>query len=295
MADKTRFERCTRELFEDIGLTGASYRNPSKRRQNLLKALDELTGIMLTTGLLKSATIERTKDGKDYKAVFVKSTRAEIAADAARPTTRFAEAAPVVINDYSKTKDPAVIQAEEVVRYFHKVMHGVDMHQPQSKETGQAVRLVSQHGIEQAKFIVQFASEKASETNFKPQHFGAVLAYTSRALAAFKRPAPSAPMPNASGTDIREREKRYERGEIRLGVLSAEQYQLRFESAKADLFRDQPFLAQAGKRGSSLVDRNIRARIVRQLEDEPMDLMLIDPTTAARYSWLSTPAQNLPL
>ena len=295
MADKTRFERCTRELFEDIGLTGVSYRNPSKRRQNLLKALDELSGIMLTTGVLKSATIERTKDGKDYKAVFVKSTRAEIAADAAEPTTRFAEAAPVVINDYSKGKDPAVIQAEEVVRFFHKVMHGVDLHQPQSKETGQAVRLVSQHGIDQAKFIVQFAFEKATETNFKPQHFGAVLSYTSRALAAFKRPAPSAPATSAAGTGIQEREKRYDKGESRLGVLFAEQYQLRFESAKADLFRDQPFLAQAGKRGSSLVDRNIRTRMVRQLEDEPMDLMLIDPDVAARYSWLFAPAQNLPL
>jgi hypothetical protein len=33
MADKTRFERCTRELFEDLGISGASYRNPSKRKQ----------------------------------------------------------------------------------------------------------------------------------------------------------------------------------------------------------------------------------------------------------------------
>ena len=44
MADKSHFERCTRDLFEDLGLKGASYRNPSKRKQNLEKAFAELTG-----------------------------------------------------------------------------------------------------------------------------------------------------------------------------------------------------------------------------------------------------------
>jgi len=72
MADKTRFERRTKDLFEDLGLLGTSYRNPSKRKQNLEKAFDELRGITLTTGVLKVAAIERTKDGKDYKAVFQK-------------------------------------------------------------------------------------------------------------------------------------------------------------------------------------------------------------------------------
>ena len=46
MADKNHFERCTLELFADLGLTGASYRNPSKRKQNLERALQELQGII---------------------------------------------------------------------------------------------------------------------------------------------------------------------------------------------------------------------------------------------------------
>src|SRR5213594_38067 len=77
MADKNRFERCTRELFEDLGLKGESYRNPSKRKQNLQSAIRELQGVMLTTGMLKSVSIEKTKDGKDYKAIFCKTSRPE--------------------------------------------------------------------------------------------------------------------------------------------------------------------------------------------------------------------------
>jgi hypothetical protein len=294
MADKPRFERCTRELFEDLGLNGASYRNPSKRRQNLLKAFDELTGIMLTTGVLRSATIEKTKDGKDYKAVFVKSARAEFANDATEPTTRFAATKPVVVNDYSKAQDQSVIEAEEVVRFFHKTLHGVENHQVQSKELGQALRLVSQHGIEQAKFVVEFAADRAPETNFKPQHFGAVLSYASRALAAFSRRAARASVILAS-PDQGVQEKRCERGERLLGQLSPEQHDRRFQRARAELFREQPFLGRVGKQGSSLVTRSILTRMVRQLEDEPMNLMNIDPAFPARYPWLFAPAQNLPL
>ena len=84
MADKSRFERCTQELFTDLGLTGVSYRNPSKRKQNLERALQELQGISLTTGVLKSATIERTKDGKDYKVVFQKVARREFDVEAVK-------------------------------------------------------------------------------------------------------------------------------------------------------------------------------------------------------------------
>ena len=90
-------------------------------------------------------------------------------------------------------------------------------------------------------------------------------------------------------------EPRHERGERRLALLSPREFQRRHQNAEADLFRERPFLAVTRSKGSGLVERTIRTRIVRELEDEVMDLMLIDMTMASRYPWLSNPAQNLPL
>src|SRR5262245_26215278 len=58
MADKTHYERRTRELFEDLGLKGAGYRNASNRRQKLEQAIGEIQGVWLSTGRLSAVAIE---------------------------------------------------------------------------------------------------------------------------------------------------------------------------------------------------------------------------------------------
>ena len=69
LARRTTYERKTRELFDDLGLDGKAYRNVSNRVQKLKPALEELTGVRLSTGFIVSATLEKTADGKDYKIV----------------------------------------------------------------------------------------------------------------------------------------------------------------------------------------------------------------------------------
>ncbi len=71
MADKNFYERKTEELFKDLDL--GEYDYPSKRKQLLDPALRELEGVELTTGVLDYAKLEKTIDGKDWKAVFKKS------------------------------------------------------------------------------------------------------------------------------------------------------------------------------------------------------------------------------
>jgi hypothetical protein len=277
MADKNRFERRTAELFQDLGLAGASYRNPSKRKQNLQNAVAELEGILLTTGVLKSAVIEKTKDGKDYKVVFTKSARSDLLDEATSPETTFVSTAPVVINDYSKRKDAAVLQAEELVQYFYKLFHGIDSHSPQSKETSQALSLVSQHGLDKARAVVDFARSEALKTNFNIQHFGAVLSYASRALATVSRgSAPAATSPSLSPLEKQTplpSKPRLSRGEARLQSLTPEQRQSRLELAKAELLRSVPFLAERTRAGSKLEESMVRSHLVRQLEHEVMDLL----------------------
>ena len=76
--------------------------------------------------------------------------------------------------------------------------------------------------------------------------------------------------------------------------LTAAQYAIRFENAKIELFRERPAMAQYLKPGSKMYESTIRARVVRELDGEPMDLILLP-------EWLSTlcrgnsPAQNLPI
>jgi len=73
MADKTHYERRTHGLFSDLGLKGKRYVYPSIRRQILQPVVEELKGVPLSTGVLTTAIIEETSDGKDYKVVFRKS------------------------------------------------------------------------------------------------------------------------------------------------------------------------------------------------------------------------------
>ena len=75
MARRDHYERRTKELFEDLGLEGESYKHPSKRRQALLNPLKELKGVRLTTGMITTATLERTKDDSDFKLIVRKSVR----------------------------------------------------------------------------------------------------------------------------------------------------------------------------------------------------------------------------
>ena len=83
-------------------------------------------------------------------------------------------------------------------------------------------------------------------------------------------------------------------GEARFAILTTEQYQVRFETAHTELFRQLPFLAQHWNQGSKIHKDVIRRRMVRQLEHEPMCLLVIDPgTEMSRAAKLAT--QNLAL
>jgi hypothetical protein len=292
LSDKTKYERRSRELFDDLGLKNLEYNHMYERKRALDKAVKELDGIRLSTGVLRSATVEKTKDGKDYKIVFSKVALPRLEAVVEETLEELATAA-VVINNYSERKDPLTEQVEELIRYFHKVFHGVDVHVPLSKETSQALTLIAQHGFESAKAVVEFARAEAVKTNFSIQHFGAVLSYTHRALSASRQRQDST-TPAEYAQPRQEQKKSWKRGEARLAALTAEQYRARFEQAKAALFQQHSFLAQNWKDGSKIHEQTVRSRVIRELEHEPMELVLLPPwlTALCQQSHL---AQNLPL
>jgi hypothetical protein len=265
MFKKTRYERCTKELFSDLGLTGSSYRFKSNRKQKLIPALKELEGKDLNHGVLKSAALIETEDGSDYKIIFLKTPR-RILDQADCPPPPAAE---------NPIPDPLVGQAEALLQHFYKEFHGVDYHYPQSKETSQALALISQHGFEKAMHIVDFARSAATNSNYTPQTFGGILQYASRAMAAWdarrNHEQNSQYMIQRQTEQLREESEARAQGEARLAALTPDQYQARFEQAKAELFRQHPFMATQHD-ASKLHEGAIRARIIRAMENEPPDL-----------------------
>ena len=284
MFDKTRYERCTKELFYDLGLLipeNPSYRYASNRKQALQKPVAELVGKRLSTGELKSITIERTADDKDYKVVFIKGRVSKDVVVEELPLP----AAELVVNHYQQDKSQPALDAEELVRHFHHCFHEVNSHEPQSKETSQALSLVSQHGLETAKYIVEFAHLEAARTKFDIQHFGAILNYTSRAVADLDRQRKQGEKSKAAIEEqtrrLEQEQQKWERGERRLAALTPEQYQARFEKTKAGLYAEYPKLAQIvrGREDSKLHEDMIRSRMIRQLEIEDMDLLVVEQPT----------------
>ena len=74
LCDKMVYEQHSKELFEDLGITGTSYdQKRSKRKQVLEPAMAELRNVPLSKGgLIVMAMLEETKDKKDYKVIFGK-------------------------------------------------------------------------------------------------------------------------------------------------------------------------------------------------------------------------------
>jgi hypothetical protein len=110
------------------------------------------------------------------------------------------------------------------------------------------------------------------------QAFGAVLSYVSRAVSAFDRLREQSSQershPSKAGDFhqvTRPAEEAFSRGAARLAALTAEQYRLRFDQAKAELFRQVPFLAAPSRSGGDLVENMVRSHLVRQLDREVMD------------------------
>jgi hypothetical protein len=295
--DKSKYERRSRELFDDLGLRNAEYGHMYERKRAIARALKELNGIRLSSGVLKSATLERTADRKDYKVVFSKSKAAAIDVAALENLPKAAPSG-LVINDYSKTKDPLTAAAEELVAHFYRLFHAVEKHHAQSKETAQALSLITQHGVAKSRHIVEFARTAAAATNYTPQTFGGILQYASRGAADFDSRSQAVAPPVAVPAEPTEKQRRElelrARGECRLAILTAEQYSARLDQARAALFAQNPFMARQS-RDSKIREGALRSWIVRQLAQKPMDLLILDGRTDPESFRRKLFAQDLPL
>ena len=180
MADKTHYERRTKELLEDLNLEGKEYQYLSRRKRILEKALKELQGVLISTGILKEAYLEKTKDEKDLKVVFKK-----------QPFTKKGQEDNKEIGEKEETKPSIILpepnkEALELVKLFHEKLGRLN-HDPSSKELDQAASLLAKCGFEKSKHVISFAIKEAETTNFQMRTFGALFQYKSEALRAYEK------------------------------------------------------------------------------------------------------------
>ena len=236
MADKRVYERRTRDLCQDLGLRGTEFSRVYERKRSFLRAIGELRGVMLTTGMITAIEIERTKDNTDYKLTVKKGSRVSAGLEE-KPLPVAAKAAANVEH---------AAAARDVVVHFHKTFHGVNNGNPQSKEVAQATALVAQHGFGCAKYIVDYAHTAAAETKYRPQTFGGILQYATRAVTAFD--------------DIRHREQAA--AKLRAHAKTRRE----FEVLDADLAEKRRVAAEARLQALPAAERqSLRARVRAEL------------------------------
>ncbi len=260
LARNDHYERRTRELFDDFGLQGPGYRKRSDRKRALEKALAELRGVPLSTGILSVATIEETKDAMDYKVVFRKTRRSDVSTK--NDTRREGEVAKPSLPKAT----PLTAQGVELVAHFYKTFHRVENPYPRPREIAQAVSLIASHGFERSKFVVDFSHTAATRTNYSPQTFGGILQYTSRALAEFdcRERSREIGRQQVAAQEKRERAEREPEVRIdeRLGSLSEGEYRRLHETVMKDFAAKFPLVLAA--RGG-LFESAIRAKMARML------------------------------
>jgi hypothetical protein len=261
LARNDHYERRTKELFDDLGLPEKAYRKPSDRKRKLERALIELQKVPLSTGILDLAVIEKTKDEKDYKVVFRKTKKLVIsnATISEEPEKTFE-----IKTKPLRIASPLTLQAVQLVADFYKLFHGVERPYPVSREIAHAISLISNHGIERAKYIVNFSRSAAELTNYSPQTFGGILQYTSRAMKEFDYYERLREIAN-SETAVREAREQRELAESRsieesLSRLSEGEYQQLRENVVRDLGAQFP---RAMETGGKLFESAIKARMAR--------------------------------
>jgi hypothetical protein len=300
LADKTMYERRTKELFQDLALQGTAYRNPSKRKQMLERAIKELVNVPLTTGRISSATIEKTKDKEDYKIVIRKGSLAAL------PRVNHYQDSPAVVAEggevMSEAQQPSALhisiqtstEAEELVKHFHQIFYNNSSPRLTTKAIDQAVTLIANHGIKKAEYIVDYAHREAPKTNFDIQTFGGVMHYEHRALADFERrqiqQEEAQKAREAAQAKIREeleeeilQQAAKEKAKARLAQLPPEQYQALYDEC-AKQFKTSEFFKSHYT--TETVQNAIKSLMLKRIE--PKQGMNADGETACETNYTSS-------
>lgn len=278
IANKTRYERRTKELFEDLNLEGKRYIYPSVRKQLLDPALKELQGVFLSTGILIEARLEKTKDEKDYKVVFIKQpfSKNEEPRNGAGEKEEQKKEQPILV---LPQLDPQVV---ELVQYFHQKL-GRPNHEPSSKELDQAAALLAECGFDKSKHTINFAVSEAETTNFQMRSFGALFQYKSEALRRYEKQKRDFELRLAREAHFKKEEeenhKRVEQEQAELDALCltlTEFQKQKLEGLIIARVQNNPFARDPNSSLHEVTKTSVKHDLLREFKTNP-DLLAGDP------------------
>lgn len=158
-----------------------------------------------------------------------------------------------------------------LVEHFHRLSRrGAQGNEPRKKELDQAAQLIRRHGLETARFLVEYAHREAPKTNFEMQVFGAVLTYLPKGLKAYEQWTMSRkpgtqetrPQPKAGFSEM----EALERARSLYGELSEEERERRAAGVRSRLNSSQEL--DTADWDESIWREVIRAQIIAELAEE---------------------------
>jgi hypothetical protein len=85
----------------------------------------------------------------------------------------------------SADQDAAPAPAEQLVAIFKQLFQNASKPYASQKELDQAHTLITLHGFDRARYIVEYSHSAAAETRYTPRTFGGILQYVAAALATY--------------------------------------------------------------------------------------------------------------
>jgi hypothetical protein len=175
------------------------------------KQLYKLHSPHLASGYLAQVRAEATTDSDgtpDWWLHYVPGpkARAEYTAFTRQPAGSRGAAPAVGAAPASPAPSPAS-PATTLVQHFYQRFHGVAVGTPPARALDQAETLLAQHGAAAARFVVDFAWQQAQTTRYPMEHFGGLLPYVPRALAAYETRARQATTRQAAAATRRWQER----------------------------------------------------------------------------------------
>jgi hypothetical protein len=147
----------------------------------------------LASGYLEHVNYEATTDnegksdwvigytpGPKAKAAYHAFNKKELIEGEVSPDEAAHQGQPALLEELDPS--PAIA----LVNDFYRLFHGREQPTPSTRDIKRASELIRTHGIERARYIVQFSYQEAPKTHYQPKMFGGILNYASQAVADYQ-------------------------------------------------------------------------------------------------------------
>ncbi len=193
-------------LLNDLGIIGTSYNRKGKRVQCISRVRDELLNAPTSYGEVFEKY--EIKPGKDDALLWVtrsgaariKGKKIEVLetlqVKRSEPSQKASQKPQKPRQEPKKSLGKDIptptqekptegkFEAKEVISYFHQEFGGTM--QTSKSVVSKAEKIVKEHGLKFAKFLVDFARREAPKTNYEPKSFSGIVQYREDALKAWK-------------------------------------------------------------------------------------------------------------